>query len=61
MTRDVAERLGVSRQAVHQWAETGVLPGEKDELGQWRFAGADVEAFAANRGRAKTNREARNG
>jgi len=61
MVRDVAKRLGVSRQAVRQWADTGVLPGDKDELGQWRFAEADVDAFAANRGHPKTNREARNG
>jgi len=48
-TRDVAKRLDVTRQRVRQWADTRELPGEKDDLGRWRFAEAAVANFEAKR------------
>ncbi len=50
---EVAEALGVSREAVRQWMVKGDLPGRKTRQGnaraQWRIERADFEAFKAAR------------
>ncbi|HEY5024441.1 MAG TPA: helix-turn-helix domain-containing protein [Acidimicrobiales bacterium] len=49
MTRDVAKRLNVTPQRVRQWADSGELAGDKDQLGHWRFPEPAVEVFAMDR------------
>jgi tetratricopeptide (TPR) repeat protein len=44
--RDVAELLSVSPEAVRRWAREGLVPAERDERGEFRFA---FSAFVAIR------------
>jgi excisionase family DNA binding protein len=41
----VANRFGVSRQTVRDWAEKGLLPSFRTPGGQRRFRAEDVDAF----------------
>ncbi|HKD98469.1 MAG TPA: TOBE domain-containing protein [Micromonosporaceae bacterium] len=53
---EAAELLGVSSDTVRRWADTGRLPGSRDEHGHRVIEGRDLAAYLHDRGRADDRR-----
>lgn len=53
LTKHVAERLGVNKNTVRQWAKDGrLVPAWRTPGGQARYRSEDVDRFLADQGSA---------